>query len=303
MRKLQGHSEGVSVRAVAFSPDGSRLASADPGGSAVLWDAATWELLYWSAMGPRRTHALAFSPEGDRLAAAGEEVVVWRVQERRLVVGDPPGLPYSHWTSGIAFHPKGSHLLIVDTHRDMAALGCYNLGNREMDREVVTDEDGASGPLALSAGGVLATGLRTVAVWRLPSLRTSEKAWKSAFADALRLPHRAQVRALAFSPDGRTLACAVSRVIHLWDAATGEKHEPLGAHAETVVSLDWHTSGLLASASQDGEVRFWDAASGRERRAFDWKIGKVSCVRFSPDGLRAAAGGARGRLVVWDVDV
>ena len=49
-------------------------------------------------------------------------------------------------------------------------------------------------------------------------------------------------------------------------------------------------------------MKFWDAATGRERASFRWPIGKVFSLAYAPDGLRLAAGGDSGRVVVWDVD-
>ncbi len=60
--------------------------------------------------------------------------------------------------------------------------------------------------------------------------------------------------------------------------------------------------GTLASGSWDGTVRFWDAASGTERRALATGIAKVYAVAFSPDGLQLAAAGSGGAVVVFDVD-
>lgn len=59
---------------------------------------------------------------------------------------------------------------------------------------------------------------------------------------------------------------------------------------------------VLATACNDGTVRFWDMKSQREIKCYDWKIGAVSAVAFSSDGIRCAAGGQRGQIVVWDVD-
>jgi WD40 repeat protein len=57
----------------------------------------------------------------------------------------------------------------------------------------------------------------------------------------------------------------------------------------------------LASAGNDGIVRLWDPATGRQRAAFNWQIGQVHAVAFAPDAMRAAAGGDAD-IVVWDLD-
>ena len=55
----------------------------------------------------------------------------------------------------------------------------------------------------------------------------------------------------------------------------------------------------LATAGRDGAVRFWTTGPDAvERVAFNWHIGGVYAVTFSPDGLLADA----GRIMVWDVD-
>jgi WD40 repeat protein len=57
----------------------------------------------------------------------------------------------------------------------------------------------------------------------------------------------------------------------------------------------------FVSGGQDATLRMWDTASGAQRCAFDWQIGKVYTVAIAPDGMRAAAGGERD-IVIWDVD-
>lgn len=119
---------------------------------------------------------------------------------------------------------------------------------------------------------------------------------------------------LAHSPDGRTLAVA-DQTVTLFDAATAARRAELPAGPPVRVpnsralrpavhDLAFDPSGrVLATANGDGLVRWWEAETGAPRRTFDWGIGEVSAVAFSPDGTLAAAAGPAGRVAVWDVDV
>ncbi|MGL5094716.1 MAG: WD40 repeat domain-containing protein, partial [Planctomycetia bacterium] len=60
---------------------------------------------------------------------------------------------------------------------------------------------------------------------------------------------------------------------------------------------------MLATAGHDRSVRFWDVQAGRPTAIFDWALGKIDFVIFSRDGMRVAAGGSSGAVVVWDVEI
>ncbi|WP_171472462.1 WD40 repeat domain-containing protein [Frigoriglobus tundricola] len=58
----------------------------------------------------------------------------------------------------------------------------------------------------------------------------------------------------------------------------------------------------LATTSNDTAATIWDTTTWKPRRRFQWNIGRLQTVAFAPDGLRCAAAGDAGRIVVWDLD-
>jgi hypothetical protein len=117
--------------------------------------------------------------------------------------------------------------------------------------------------------------------------------------------------ALAFgdpvmSPDGRLLGC---RGRH--DAAVYRVEDPAAAPVtltndtpKEFTGLAFHPSGrFLAATSNDATVKLYDTATWKLARAFDWGVGRLRSVAFSPDGMLAAAGNDKGKIVVWDVDL
>jgi dipeptidyl aminopeptidase/acylaminoacyl peptidase len=113
-------------------------------------------------------------------------------------------------------------------------------------------------------------------------------------------------QALAFSPDGRTLAAWQSgRVpaLVLWDIATGKvrsrfKEERFPGRGSLVFSADGKT---LASFGPDRAIRLWEVATGQERHRLEGHRGPVSSVAFAPDGRRLASGGVDTTVLIWEL--
>jgi hypothetical protein len=108
------------------------------------------------------------------------------------------------------------------------------------------------------------------------------------------------VTALAFSPDGNTLATGTGSwlpegaagEIKLWDVDTGKERATIGRLPQMILALAFSPDGkTLASASTS--VKLWDVSSGKEKSEpfkLDPREGACWSIAFSPDGKSVAVG-------------
>jgi hypothetical protein len=113
------------------------------------------------------------------------------------------------------------------------------------------------------------------------------------------------VTALAFSPDGRTIAAGGYHEVTLWSAADGKLAGRIPRVAQRTFALAFSPDGKRLAVAGGapgvmGEVRVCDVDARSPGRVLERTADVVLAVRFSPDGARLAAGGTDNAVRVFD---
>jgi len=105
--------------------------------------------------------------------------------------------------------------------------------------------------------------------------------------------------AVAYSPDGGTLAIGSLGVIQLWNSALGTSSTL--THKGWVYTVAFSADGTkLASGSSDGTIRLWDSGTSRLTDVFN--VGtQVSSVAFNPAGTVLASGDGNWNVQLWSI--
>jgi WD40 repeat protein len=115
--------------------------------------------------------------------------------------------------------------------------------------------------------------------------------------------HSDLIYAVAFNPDGKTLATAgYDRAIKLWDIASGKEASSLKDHSDTIYALAFSPDGkLLASGAADRAVKIWDTATVKRLHTLSDATDWVYTLAWNPDGKHLAGAGVDKSIRVWEV--
>ena len=112
----------------------------------------------------------------------------------------------------------------------------------------------------------------------------------------------AAAAALAFSPDGKTLAIgSADGQVYLFQI-DGKFLRALTGHTSGVTAVAFHPTGtMLASASKDRTLRLWTPANGQMVKALEGHTAWVQGLAFLAHGSRLASVGADHTVRLWDL--
>jgi serine/threonine protein kinase len=289
----RGHSLGLN--AVAWSPDGKRIASGSYDKTVQIWDATTGHTLYTYDGHSDPVFAVAWSPDGKRIASGGGEPIACSACVHDLTVqvwdADTGGhvLTYrghSDFVHSVAWSPNGERIASGSEDKSVqvwdAATGNHVLTYRGHSNPVYDVAWSPDGKYIASAGGD-----KTVQVW-----------------DAIMGNHiltyqghsSNYVVTVAWSPDGKRVASgAYDSTAQVWDATTGNPILTYSNNLGYVIAVAWSPDGkYIASSSTDNQtttkVEVWDATTANHIYTYSDPHNFGGPVAWSPDGKRIALG-------------
>ena len=301
----------ISVsHSVALSPDGTLLASGHHDGVVRLWDMQTQKQLATLKGHKAAVRSVAFSPDGTLLASGGRNRTrLWNVDQRKQVAA----FKHKMIVGAVAFSPDGRILASADDtcirlwdtqgHRAVSVFGQEPIPRLKYSNIIQS--------IAFSPDGTLLVSGENSGVVRLWDVQNRKEIsmpeWTERTGNditeeriSLKWDGRGGISAVAFSPDGKTLALGGTDA-YLWDVAKLEVTGALKTPA-IVEALAFSPDGRLLAVGTAAEIRVWDMKTKTEVTILEGFVHWITSVTFSPDGKKIIASSLDGTIRIWDTD-
>lgn len=309
----------LSIRQIAFSPDGSKLATIGGGVDPLvkIWDVSTGIQLFSLEGSTWGLHCVAFSPDGKKIAAGGglntgsnlsiqTEIFIWDLESKKLI-----RLLNGHigTVRAIAFSPDGKTLASGGDDENMAKIWDLESGRvinslKEHLNNVYSIAFSPDGKLIATGEGDMILGNKNASTLRVWNAENGQVVFSMS-------GHEDDILGVAFAPDGNKLATvSVDTTIRIWEMTNTQNPIVLKGHTGIIKTLCFSSNGkYLATGSDDKLTIIWDMESGKPKLTLKGQMSGISSVAFAPQIIEnsgmpqtIATGSYNGTVKIWDLD-
>ncbi len=296
---------------LAFSPDGRAVAAIVRYHGVFLWnlDAGTPSPVRLTDEDDPRLSGVEFSADGRSLSWLGGGSR-W-VYDRDIRETTEQAFAVTQRTLKLAHSADASRVISQHGMPDHFLIGWRRVDDEWIQSWVLSTADMAVESITLTAEGRRFAMLARSALGNQWSSNPRRVEVRDAANSAIRCigeyPYT-YAEPLLFSPDGQQLAGFNDMTLLIWvipdTGSLGPPHLIRNDTRKQFTALAYHPLGQhLYAASNDETVHVFDTTTWERVKRFTWQLGKLKAVTVSPDGMLAAAGGDKGDVVIWDVDV
>ena len=296
------------INLMRFSPDGTRLAVGTDVG-VWLYDVPDGKETALFTEHTGQVNALAFSEDGKTLASGGSAnpvIQLWDLDTNSKLTTLKLAERHDSITA-LAFSEDNTILISLDGFGDIIYWD-VNTGSKLLDpRNVETYE-----VAALSQNGsIAAIGDKNGTQIHLWSTTTGRRRatlnGHAGFFGEDQDQREAEIRMLAFTQDGKTLASgSEDETVLLWNTESGTKQATLRGHEEVVTTVTFSVDGkTVASGDANKIIKVWDVKTERERTTLRGHKNTINALTFAPEGTSPysgclASGSADGTIRFWN---
>jgi len=302
LEEKQSHKDWVW--AISFSPDSKVLASAGEDQTIKLWNIETGKCIDTVTEHNHAVRGIAFSPTDGKMIVSGSydqtvKLFEWDVDKGKVqCLKTWQGL--ASQVRSVAFSPDGQTLASCSGDRSVRLWSVnFETGQYWEHSKLEGHSDWVWFVTFSPDGNTLASSSDdgTIKLWNIKDDDT--KLLES-------LDQSSRVRCLTFSPDSRFLICGCNdHKLRIWRRNSRNKwtlYKILSGHENWIWSVAFDPNGLiLASASEDKTIRFWDINTWSSTKIVEGHTNMIYSTAFSTNGEVLASGSGDHSVKLWDV--